>query len=235
MTGGRRLSASNVANFVACGHRQVGACCRRPYEVVDAKLARSAKARAVAQVGFYSDLLAGAQGGGAALDGTWRSATASDRRRRDDDLTLIAGITAGQRRALKGMGAGLAGLPELGRVSALPCSASSTRPTSTPRERRGTPRSGPVTGGTRSGYPRYATRVGKRQRRITPGAALPPRQSPEALRRPSGFVRMAQALPTARITRRPDSGRPGRHRERAEVRCLPREDCAERRLRAVDS
>jgi len=30
------------------------------YEVVDAKLARSAKARAVAQVGFYSDLLAGA-------------------------------------------------------------------------------------------------------------------------------------------------------------------------------
>ena len=32
------------------------------YEVVDAKLARSAKARAVAQVGFYSDLLAGAQG-----------------------------------------------------------------------------------------------------------------------------------------------------------------------------
>ena len=32
------------------------------YEVVDAKLARSAKARAVAQIGFYSDLLAGAQG-----------------------------------------------------------------------------------------------------------------------------------------------------------------------------
>ena len=30
--------------------------------MVDAKLARSAKARAVAQVGFYSDLLAGAQG-----------------------------------------------------------------------------------------------------------------------------------------------------------------------------
>ena len=32
------------------------------YEVLDAKLARSAKARAVAQVGFYSDLLAGVQG-----------------------------------------------------------------------------------------------------------------------------------------------------------------------------
>ena len=32
------------------------------YEVVDAKLARSAKARAVAQVGFYSALLAGVQG-----------------------------------------------------------------------------------------------------------------------------------------------------------------------------
>jgi predicted RecB family nuclease len=32
------------------------------YEVVDAKLARSAKARAVAQVGFYSGLLADAQG-----------------------------------------------------------------------------------------------------------------------------------------------------------------------------
>ena len=32
------------------------------YEVLDAKLARSAKARAVAQIGFYSDLLADAQG-----------------------------------------------------------------------------------------------------------------------------------------------------------------------------
>lgn len=32
------------------------------YEVLDAKLARSAKARAVAQVAFYSDVLAGAQG-----------------------------------------------------------------------------------------------------------------------------------------------------------------------------
>ena len=46
------------------------------------------------------------------------------RRRRDDDLSLIAGITAGQRRALKGVGvttrrgfAGLAELPELSRVS----------------------------------------------------------------------------------------------------------------------
>jgi uncharacterized protein len=48
----------------------------------------------------------------------------TDRRRRDDDLSLIAGITAQQRRALKGAGvatrrgfAGLAELPELSRVS----------------------------------------------------------------------------------------------------------------------
>ena len=32
------------------------------YEVLDAKLARSVKARAVAQIGFYSDLLASIQG-----------------------------------------------------------------------------------------------------------------------------------------------------------------------------
>ncbi len=46
------------------------------------------------------------------------------RRRRDDDLSLIAGITKGQRRALKAAGvstrrgfAGLAGLPAVSRVS----------------------------------------------------------------------------------------------------------------------
>ncbi len=147
------------------------------YEVVDAKLARSAKARAVAQVGFYSGLLAGAQGIRprwmhlALGDGEFTSLKVDDyaayerqarrlltafiadddgenppsvpypepvehcvicrwselcagRRRRDDDLSLIAGITAGQRRALKGAGvttrrgfAGLAELPELSRVS----------------------------------------------------------------------------------------------------------------------
>ncbi|MGH3299198.1 MAG: TM0106 family RecB-like putative nuclease, partial [Trebonia sp.] len=150
------------------------------YEVLDAKLARSAKARAVAQVGFYSDLLAGAQGirprwmhlalgdgefmalkvddyaayerqarrllaafvaddaGGAGESPLaapypepvehcticrW-SERCANRRRSDDDLSLIAGITAGQRRALKGAGvttrrgfAGLAELPELSRVS----------------------------------------------------------------------------------------------------------------------
>ena len=149
----------------------------RHYEVVDAKLARSAKARAVAQVGFYSDLLAGAQGIRprwmhlALGDGEFTSLKVDDyaayarqarrlltafiaeddgenppsvpypepvehcvicrwselcagRRRRDDDLSLIAGITAGQRRALKSAGvttrrgfAGLAALPELSRVS----------------------------------------------------------------------------------------------------------------------
>ena len=150
---------------------------RDHYEVVDAKLARSAKARAVAQVGFYSDLLAGAQGIRprwmhlALGDGEFTSLKVDDyaayerqarrlltafiadddgenppsvpypepvehcvicrwselcagRRRRDDDLSLIAGITAGQRRALKSAGittrrgfAGLAELPELSRVS----------------------------------------------------------------------------------------------------------------------
>ncbi len=147
------------------------------YEVLDAKLARSAKARAVAQVGFYSDLLAGAQGIRprwmhlALGDGEFTSLKVDDyaayerqarrlltafiadddgenppsvpypepvehcvicrwselcagRRRRDDDLSLIAGITAGQRRALKAAGvttrrgfAGLAELPALSRVS----------------------------------------------------------------------------------------------------------------------
>ena len=147
------------------------------YEVVDAKLARFAKARAVAQVGFYSGLLAGAQGIRprwmhlALGDGEFGSLKVDDyaayerqarrlltafiadddgenppsvpypepvehcvicrwselcagRRRRDDDLSLIAGITAGQRRALKSAGittrrgfASLAELPELTRVS----------------------------------------------------------------------------------------------------------------------
>ena len=147
------------------------------YEVLDAKLARSAKARAVAQIGFYSDLLAGAQGIRprwmhlALGDGEFTSLKVDDyaayerqarrlltafiadddgenppsvpypepvehcvicrwselcagRRRCDDDLSLIAGITAGQRRALKDVGvmtrrgfADLAELPALRRVS----------------------------------------------------------------------------------------------------------------------
>ena len=147
------------------------------YEVLDAKLARSAKARAVAQIGLYSDLLASAQGIRprwmhlALGDGEFTSLKVDDyaayerqarrlltafiadddgenppsvpypepvehcvicrwselcagRRRRDDDLSLIAGITAGQRRALKDAGvmtrrgfADLAELPALGRVS----------------------------------------------------------------------------------------------------------------------
>ena len=143
------------------------------YEVVDAKLARSAKARAVLQTSFYSHLLAGLQvveprwmhlalGNGefvpfkvndfaayerqtrrlleAAIGEDpadevypepvehcaicrWRDMCA-DRRRSDDDLSLVAGMTTGQRRALKGDGtstrrgfAGLAELPRLDRVS----------------------------------------------------------------------------------------------------------------------
>ncbi len=143
------------------------------YEVVDAKLARSAKARAVLQTAFYSHLLADVQGveprwmhlalgNGefvpfkvndyaayerqtrrlleAAIGGDtaaevypepvehcaicrWRD-MCRDRRRADDDLSLVAGMPAGQRRALKDAGtstrrgfAGLAGLPRLDRVS----------------------------------------------------------------------------------------------------------------------
>ncbi len=143
------------------------------YEVVDAKLARSAKARAVLQTAFYSHLLAGVQkveprwmhlalGNGefasfkveefaayerqtrrlleAAIGEDpavevypepvehcaicrWRELCA-DRRRNDDDLSLVAGMTTGQRRALKDAGistrrgfAGLTELPRLGRVS----------------------------------------------------------------------------------------------------------------------
>ena len=143
------------------------------YEVVDAKLARSAKARAVVQSAFYSHLLAGVQGieprwmhlalgNGefasfkvndyaayerqtrrlleAAIEADpaaevypepvehcaicrWRD-MCRDRRRTDDDLSLVAGMTTGQRRALKGDGistrrgfAALPGLPRLDRVS----------------------------------------------------------------------------------------------------------------------
>jgi uncharacterized protein len=146
------------------------------YEVVDAKLARSAKARAVLQTAFYSHLLAGLQG----IEPRWMhlalgdgefttfkvseyaayerqtrrrleeviaaslgahppgvpypepvehcaicrwSDLCRDRRRRDDDLSLVAGMPTDQRRALKGAGistrrqfAGLADLPGLPRV-----------------------------------------------------------------------------------------------------------------------
>ena len=150
------------------------------YDVVDAKLARSAKARAVLQTAFYSHLLADVQGitprwmhlalgngefasfkvndfaayerqtrrlleaaigaDPAAIGGApaaevypepvehcaicrWRD-MCRERRRTDDDLSLVAGMTTGQRRALKGDGistrrgfAGLADLPRLDRVS----------------------------------------------------------------------------------------------------------------------
>jgi uncharacterized protein len=149
----------------------------RHYEVVDAKLARSAKARAVVQTAFYSHLLADLQG----VEPRWMylalgngefvplkvndyaayerqtrrvlgafiaddhgenppadpypdpvehciicrwSEFCGGRRRRDDDLSLIAGITYGQRRALKAARittrrgfAALADLPDLSRVS----------------------------------------------------------------------------------------------------------------------
>jgi predicted RecB family nuclease len=147
------------------------------YEVVDAKLARSAKARAVMQIALYSHLLAGVQGirprwmhlalgGGqftsfrvddyAAYERQTRrflgafvaadpgenppsvpypepvehcaicrwSQFCAARRRHDDDLSLIAGITTAQRRALKAVGvatrrgfAALAQPPALNRVS----------------------------------------------------------------------------------------------------------------------
>lgn len=149
------------------------------FEVVDAKLARSAKGRAVAQIAFYSHLLAQLQGsaprwmhlalgGGefssfkvagfaayerqarrvlsdfiAGGDGGGPPATYPDpvehcavcrwaarcaaRRRTDDDLSLIAGITKGQRQALKAAGvatrrgfAALTALPEVGRASRAP-------------------------------------------------------------------------------------------------------------------
>ncbi|HEY0717736.1 MAG TPA: TM0106 family RecB-like putative nuclease [Streptosporangiaceae bacterium] len=140
------------------------------YEVVDAKLARTAKARAVAQTAFYSHLLTSLQGVGprwmhlALGDGRFTSLKVGDyaayerqarralggfvaddpghnpptdpypepvehcvicrwsdrctaRRRSDDDLSLVAGITRDQRRVLKSAGVmtrrGLAALPEL--------------------------------------------------------------------------------------------------------------------------
>ena len=143
------------------------------YEVVDAKLARPAKARAVLQTSFYSHLLADVQGiasrwmhlalgdgefasfkvddfaayerqtrrlladaiGGDPAAGVypepvehcaicrWRD-MCRERRRTDDDLSLVAGVTTGQRRALKGVGistrrgfAGLSKLPRVDRVS----------------------------------------------------------------------------------------------------------------------
>jgi uncharacterized protein len=145
----------------------------RHYEVVDAKLARTAKARAVLQTAFYSRLLAALQGteprwmhlalgngefvpfkvkdfaayerqtrrrleealGAGPPAGLYPepvehcaicrwSELCTERRRQDDDLSLVAGMTTGQRRALKAAGiatrrgfAGLAGLPRLNRVS----------------------------------------------------------------------------------------------------------------------
>jgi uncharacterized protein len=146
------------------------------YEVIDAKLARSAKARAVMQTSFYSHVLADLQGvkprwmhlalgngefasfkvgDYAAYERQTRrllsaviasgpgenppsdpypdpvehcaicrwSEFCADRRRHDDDLSLIAGITYGQRRALKDAGittrrgfAALADVPDLNRV-----------------------------------------------------------------------------------------------------------------------
>jgi len=140
------------------------------YEVVDAKLARSAKGRAVAQTAFYSQLLADLQGvpprwlhlalgtgemvpfkvaGFAAYERQTRrlltefidadtganpsadtypepvehcticrwSPSCTARRRADDDLSLVAGITKGLRRRLKEAGVptrrGLAGLDPL--------------------------------------------------------------------------------------------------------------------------
>ena len=145
----------------------------RHYEVVDAKLARTAKARAVLQTAFYSRLLAELQGTEprwmhlalgngefvpfkvrdfAAYERQTRrrleevlaagppaglypepvehcaicrwSDLCAHRRRVDDDLSLVAGMTTGQRRALKAAGigtrrgfAGRAELPRLERVS----------------------------------------------------------------------------------------------------------------------
>jgi predicted RecB family nuclease len=130
---------------------------RARYEVVDAKLARTAKGRAVAQTAFYSQLLADLQGAAprwlhlALGTGEWASFKVADfaayerqtrrllaefidadtganppadtypepvehcaicrwspacagRRRSDDDLSLVAGITKGQRKRLKDIG-----------------------------------------------------------------------------------------------------------------------------------
>jgi len=152
--------------------RRDGALVANPgtYEVVDAKLARSAKARAVLQTAFYSALLADGQGAApefmhlALGGGTFSSFRLADyaayerrirhelevfvaadtgelpplspypepvehcaicrwssdcdsRRRRDDDLSLIAGMPTSQRMALKAVDVstrrGFAGLTEL--------------------------------------------------------------------------------------------------------------------------
>ncbi len=130
---------------------------RARYEVVDAKLARTAKGRAVAQTAFYSQLLADLQGDAprwlhlALGTGEWASFKVADfaayerqtrrllaefiaadtganppadtypepvehcaicrwspacaaRRRTDDDLSLVAGMSKGQRRRLKEFG-----------------------------------------------------------------------------------------------------------------------------------
>src|SRR6202043_1012832 len=69
----------------------------RHYEVVDAKLARTAKARAVLQTEVYPEPVEHC------AICRWRD-MCRDRRRTDDDLSLVAGITTGQRRALKGAG-----------------------------------------------------------------------------------------------------------------------------------
>jgi uncharacterized protein len=157
------------------GRRRDG---RQHYEVVDAKLARTAKARAVAQTAFYSHLLAPLQGGvtprwmhlalgagqltslkvvdyaayerqarralGGFIDADpghnppvdpypepvehcvicrWNDLCTA-RRRSDDDLSLVAGITRDQRRVLKAAGvstrrglAALAALPDGNRAS----------------------------------------------------------------------------------------------------------------------
>ena len=143
------------------------------YEVVDAKLARTAKARAVLQTAFYSQLLAELQeteprwmhlalGNGEFVSFKVRDFAAYERqtrrrlvetlaegpppglypepvehcaicrwtelcagrRREDDDLSLVAGMPKGQRRALKGAGiatrrgfAATTELPHLDRVS----------------------------------------------------------------------------------------------------------------------
>ncbi len=54
---------------------------RDHYEVVDAKLARSAKGRAVVQTAFYSQLLAACRAASCRAGCTWRTATARTGRR----------------------------------------------------------------------------------------------------------------------------------------------------------
>ena len=148
------------------------------YEVIDAKLARSAKGRAVAQAAFYSHLLSGLQGirprwmhlalgtrdlasfrvaDYAAYERQTRRVLASfivtdrgdnppsdpypdpvehcaicrwsefcaARRRQDDDLSLIAGISKGQRRALKA--AGVPRVREFAGLTEVPAGAGAAR------------------------------------------------------------------------------------------------------------